>query len=88
MPSIASHTTLTGVEYIRIGHGVLDFGTEDEEYTWWCQEDAKWEIEGGDIVNGDEDRFLVTPPEGEEFECRINATSEEGNEGPVKCVIV
>lgn len=33
MPTITSPTTLTGVEYIRIGHEVLDFGTEDEEYT-------------------------------------------------------
>jgi len=66
----------------------LDFGTEDEEYTWWCREGAEWEIKGGNIANGGKDRFLVTPPEGGKFECEIHVTGEEENEGPVKCVVV
>lgn len=49
---------------------------------------AEWEIKGGNIANGGEDRFLVTPPEGGKFEYEIHATGEEENEGPMRCVVV
>lgn len=86
MTEITSPTTLRGVKYVRIGHGVLDFGTDEDEYTWWCREDADWRIEGGEtVVNDGEDRAIVEPPNGQTFTCEITASSGENDTGPVVC---
>lgn len=88
MPIIASQIRLEHVEYIEgSGSGVLDFAVEGENipYTWIGTEDADWSIQDVDNVeNGGEDRFIMYP-ESDFFVCEINASGEEGNEGPVRC---
>ena len=88
MPRISQSITLDEVEHIvTSGTGVLDFAVVqvDEYYTWTGREDADWSIEDVDRVENIEEDRLVVYPEGETFVCEIAATSEEHNDGPVRC---
>jgi len=88
MTRITQSTRLEQVEHVLGSKtNVLDFAVEGENdyYTWDGREDADWTIEDVDYVeNVEEDRYILYP-EGEYFTCDIEASREEGNQGPVRC---
>ena len=88
MVRISQDRRFERVEHIEVSvSGILDFAVEGDStrYTWDGVEDADWTVDDVEYAeNGDEDRFYLYPEE-DYFICEIEATAEEGNEGPVRC---
>lgn len=88
MPRITNTTRLEQVDHILgSGTGLLDFSVEGEQsyYTWEGTEGSHWEIEDVASVENDTEDRIILYPEGESFVCEIEASGEQGNEGPVHC---